>query len=245
MGACASVTAIGVWVGSTGELAGWAVAAVFAGATAVAAWRLARQQTLKLHAGAEAVDVEGHVPISMPQTSVRAIAAGLLLVGTAGATLGKAIGVLFVGLSSFMAVVGVAIAIASVLGLLARPFLQFEPAGLRMGDSKYSYVVEWNNLAKIGADTVNGEPILLIRVADVRRLDRTVETRKTKDWARHNLNRLVGTNRRAYGCDLSIIPAQYGTDLALLLHAIRRYAEDPSARGSLEAKLALPATGRD
>lgn len=237
---CAIFTALGAWMGSTGELAGWAAAAVSAGGTVLAIRRLERKQMLRANATAESIEVEGHVPIRASQTSVRAIAAGLVLVGGAGALLGDAFGVLFVGLSSFAATAGILLGIGSLLGLLARPFLQFEPTGLRVGESNYSYVLEWNNLADIDAGEIRGEPTLLIRVRDVRRLEKTLETRRTKDWARHTLNRLVATNRRSYRCHLVIVPVEYGTDLALLLHAIRRYSEDPSARRSLEAKLALP-----
>jgi hypothetical protein len=47
------------------------------------------------------------------------------------------------------------------------------------------------------------------------------------------LPKLVGTNRGWFGADLAITPVTYGTDIALLARALRRYLEDPAARAEL------------
>jgi hypothetical protein len=220
-----------------GERAGIGVFVFFGSGTAIWIWMFLRRRQLKRHAAAKEIRVRGFVPIRGRRSSALAWLGGVVAVGVAMATTGSSISILLVMMGAGLAIFGIVFSVLLGLGVFPRPFLQFEPAGLRLGQYRYSFLVAWDNLANVLPGTLHGHDLLLIQVREVDRLFATLQPPSTKPEC---LSRLIRANRRWYDADIAIMTMQYGTDTAVLAHAMKRYATDPESRNELEVHRELP-----
>lgn len=232
-------TATGLVMGVTGKPTGFAVAAFFGGCCAVAIWMIVRKIRTRKHANADTVEVVGFKPLRAPRTTGFVIASGMVVVGGIGVLMGVEIGTVYVVLSGLIGVLGVTLLAGLASGIVPRPFLQFEPGGLRMGRGRYTYFVSWENIAKVGVGNSGGHDVLLIETFDVDKVYASISAARSIDFAEKNLRKVTASNRNWYGSDIAIMPLQFGTDLGLLLRAIERYLSDPSARRTLKPQAEL------
>ncbi len=225
------LTASGVFLGLVKhERKGWGAAVFFGACLAVGVWSILRKRRIRAHYAALDVQVRGGVPIQTPRRT------GLVWTGGTAA-LGIALWVLGLGehwvinaISVVLAVLGTALFLLIALGVTPRPALVFEPDGLRWVARRRSYLVEWDNLARVWPGELHGHDLLLIDVAALDRLFRTA----SPEYAR-GLPKLVGSCRGWYGADLVIMPGGFGLDVALLARLMRRYVEEPATRAELAA----------
>lgn len=225
-----------------GQRAGFAVFAFFGSGTAIWVWMLVRKRQIRAHAAAKDVRVRGYVPLRARRSSVLAWTGGLAAVGLAMAVTGSTIGVVFVWIGAGMAIVGTVLSVLLALGVFPQPFLQFEPTGLRLGQHRYSFLVEWDNLSDIAPGNVHGHDLLLLKVRDVDHLGATLQPPST---GHERLAKLIRSNRQWFDADVAIMTMQYGTDMALLAHAIKRYVTDPSSRDELQNGRELPSASSE
>lgn len=107
-------------------------------------------------------------------------------------------------------------------------YLAFEPAGLRVGTRRYSYLLHWDNLAGIHPLVRARNTWLFLAPIDAGRLVATLNpssTRDTADGAR--LAAALAQPDRQTGSPLSIMPRMFGVDAGILSRAIQGYAADP------------------
>jgi hypothetical protein len=228
-------TSAGVFIGVVKhERKGWGVAVLFGGFLAVGIWSILRKRRIRAHYAALDVQVRGGVPIQAPRRSPLVWTGGVAVFGLALSVLGPrdewVLRAIFIGL----AVVGTVRFLLVALGVAPRPALIFEPAGLRWVARRRSYLLEWDNIARVRPGEMHGHDLLLIDVASPERLLRTASPEYAK-----RLPKALGFNRSWYGADLAIMPMAYGLDVALLARSMRRYVEDPATRAELAAPPAL------
>jgi hypothetical protein len=230
------LTAGGVFVGvAKHDRKGWAAAVFFGACLAVGVWGIVRHRRIRAHYAAADVQVRGGVPIQAPRRT------GLVWTG-AMAVLGVALWVLGMGdhwvataIAIGLAVLGTAFFLLIALGITPRPGLIFEPDGLRWVAGRRSYLLEWDNLARVWPGEMHGHDLLLINVADLERLFRTA----SPEYARR-LSKQVGFCRGWYGADMVLMPGSFGLDVALLGRLMRRYVEEPATRAELASPPPLP-----
>jgi hypothetical protein len=219
---------------------GIATATFFGACLAVGIWTLVVKSRTERHSHAIRVEVTGGVPIRASLGSAPAMAATFAVVGLVGGWAGASMGPVFVVVSYCVGGFGAALAVLFLLGVFPRPFIQFEPTGLRFGQLRDTCLLEWDNIARVASREIFGHDTVLFVAADVERLLRTVDTMGSREAAVRRLSSSIRWNRRLFGCDVAIIPTQIGTDMALLVGAIRLYVTDPDARSALSKKAALP-----
>ena len=225
-----------------GERAGFAVFSFFGACTAVGIWVILRKQRIQVHAALEEVKMPGFIPLRARRSSRLAWTVRIAAVGFGMWATGSAFGMAVVAIGAGLAVLGTLLSVLILLDVLPRPFLQFEPAGLRLGQPRYSFLVEWENAARVAPVEMHGHDHLLIDVHDIDRLHATL---RPGPEASERLAKLIRSNRQWFGADIAIMAMQHGSDVALLGKAIARYVGDPGSRGELEPSGELPhPTGR-
>ena len=239
---CTALALLGLWLAlARRERAGFAVAALFGGGAVVVAYGLLHRRRLREHAAADHVSVPGYLPLRRRRASLLAWTGGLAAVGIVMALTGSTAGSVLVWFGAALAVLGLGLSLLIALGVLPEPFLQFEVSGLRFGQRGYSFLLEWDNVADMAPAELHGHDLLLLTVRDVGRLCATLEPPSTTP---DRVLKLLQSNQQWFGADMAVMAAQYGTDIALLAHAIRRYVTDPASRSELRERRGLPSSGR-
>jgi len=222
-------TAGGVFLGVVKhERKGWGAAVFFGACLAVGVWSLLRKRRIRAHYAAHDVQVRGGVPIQAPRRTGLVWTGGTAALGIALWVLGLGDQWVIEAIAIGLAVLGTGLFLLVALGVTPRPALIFEPAGLRWVARRRSYLLEWDNVAKVWPGELHGHDLLLIDVANLERLFRTA----SPEYARR-LPKLVGSCRGWYGADLVIMPGSFGLDVALLARLMRRYVEEPATRAEL------------
>ncbi|HSY23579.1 MAG TPA: hypothetical protein VK841_15740 [Polyangiaceae bacterium] len=200
--------------------------------TAVATWILVLKLRMRASADAVRVSIVGGVAIPS-RDSLRWIGgAGLAVGGSILVWSGAAIGVVFQGLSVFMAGAGVTLMVLLATKRVGGHSLTFSPEGLRVANGAESFVVRWTNLAAVDAAEFHSNPVVLLHVRDA---DEVVATAKGPDVerARRRVARMIQKNRGWVGCDVFFIPYHFGLDAVLLTKALAGYAAHPERRAEL------------
>lgn len=221
-----------------GDRAGFAAASFFGACTVVAIWSIVHKFRVRSHARATSVEVCGGVPLEARRAHRLTTTLGVAMVGAVMAWFGGNVGTVIVVIGAGMALLGVTLTVLLALDLLPRVFLQFEPEGLRIGEGSYTFLLEWDNIAMVAPGDLHGNDVVLIRVRDLRRLGATVDGAANGG---RRLARLLRWNQKLFEADVALMPMLFGLDMALLAHALRRYASDPSARERLRAPLQIAA----
>jgi len=205
-----------------GEPTGFAGAAFFGGCTVVVLWSIKRKRRLRQHIQASIVHVQENVPLQANPREFLTWAVGLGAVGIAMAIWGNDIGTPFVVIGVVMAALGSMLSLAFALKWLPRLFLQFEREGLRFGHGKFSFLLEWSNIAAIAPGELSGHDLLLFKVHSIERVLQTTLPQERSN----RVQKMIVLNQKWYNADLVIMCMQYGTDAALLAHSIKRYVSN-------------------
>jgi hypothetical protein len=124
--------------------------------------------------------------------------------------------------------------LAAASGVLARRFLRFDPLGLTLGEWRYAYRIDWDNISNLVEFEYASNDCVGFEVIDAERLTVTPESRRSH-WIRH-----AGNNAKLLGPHVVIMTAHFGVDPASLAAAIARYVTDVRARAELTPRPALP-----
>jgi hypothetical protein len=212
----------------------WSGAIFFGGCLAVGIWVVARKRRIRAHYAATDVQVRGGVPIQANRGNGLIWSGGSAAVGIAMWVLGAGDPWFVRAFALALAVAGTALVIVLALDVTPRPALIFEPRGLKWVARKRSYLLEWDNIARVWPGEMHGHDLLLIDVASHDRLFRTASPEYAK-----RLSKSVGFNRGWYAADLVFMPAAFGLDVAILARLLRRYVEEPATRAELAGPPAL------
>src|SRR5688572_13347700 len=139
-----------------GERAGYTVFSFFGACTAVWVWVILRKQRIQVHAALEEVKMPGFTPLRARRSTRLAWTVRVAAVGFGMWATGAAFGMAVVAIGAGLAVVGTLLSVLIVLDVLPQPFLQFEPAGLRLGQRRYSFLVEWENMSEVSPGEMHG-----------------------------------------------------------------------------------------
>lgn len=220
---CALVVLLG------GERIGIAVFVLFSGCTATAASTIVRKRRIRARASMPPVPVRGFAPFRAQRSHLMIWTAGVGVVGITIWATGSAGGTVFVWAGAGLAILGAVLSVLLALGVSAHGYLQFEPAGLRLGQERYSFLLEWDNVVDLSPGEYHGNDVLRINVRDLDRLRATLEP--ISNDAR--LAKAIRSSRQWFEADITLIAMHYGTDIGVLAPAITRYMTDPDARGEL------------
>lgn len=207
---------------------GWAAAVFFGACLAVGIWGLLRRRRIRAHYAAADVQVRGGVPLQAPRRTGLVWTGAIAVLGMALYLLGWSDHGVLMAVSGTLAVLGTALFLLIALGITPRPALIFETQGLRWQARRRTYLLEWDNLARVWPGEIHGHDLLLIDVANLDRLFATA----SPEYA-HRLPKLVGFCRGWYGADIAFMPGSFGLDVALLARLMRRYVEEPATRAEL------------
>lgn len=209
--------------------------AFFSACSLIAIWIIVR----KLRFAAQlrepgSASIHGCVAIPVDRRKRWIGAIGLTVLGSIMAWGGAELGQVFTWLSMFMAGVGLVMAIGLALGLIGHEYLVFEPAGIRMGNRHYSYLIAWDHVAVAEIGDHHDNPVLRIQVRDTRSILASLRVeRGSPSASRPHLERALARSRTWFGCPVALFPEHYGLDSARLLRAVARYIAEPAARAEL------------
>lgn len=196
----------------------------FGGGAAIAAWTI-RNKLREFGFRGRSVSVEPGRKIPMNTPFLMTLAAGLLIVGGATASVAPP---LVMALGVFIALVGLV-----MLGLWAggffRRWIRFDPDGLVFGEPRLEFEIPWDSLVRIQEVIIADAPLVLLYV------DSLGSIKVRPDGAAAKLR------RRIQRTGLAISPPNYGLDVMPLLLALERYARNPEARRELIPALPAPA----
>jgi hypothetical protein len=176
-------------------------------------------------------EIVGGVPIRQSRTQTLLTALVLTLMGVLTVLFGRSYGLIFWTLAWLMALTGGALTIAVLLGLIPDGYVKFDPEGITFGRARYSYLVPWDNIARVGAGQVHDNPALFIWLRDYDRV--TVQPSEK----RARVLKSFAWGAGWAGAPIMLLPSRYGMELPFLLIALGRYLTDPAARGELAHRL--------
>jgi hypothetical protein len=182
------------------------------------------------------VDVQGGVRI-MPSRFMLGIGLGLALVGTVIFVFGGSYPALIRWLGALIGLGGAVISGLNLIGIFPPSFLQFEPEGLILGHRSWQVMVPWDQISAIDQDTMDSNAFIKLEVEDLDALEIVPALMATK------ARRILAGRSRWQWTPLMIFPLHYSIATPILVGAIIRYAEDPSARANLgHRNIASPST---
>ena len=177
------------------------------------------------------VKIVGGVPIKPSRVFLLVAAVWLIALGGVLIILGWSFGPVFIGASAAVAAIGCYIVIGLSVGWLPNRYLQFDPVGVTFGYLRWSYTVQWDNIAGIAASTLNSNPVVLIYVREPHIVNVYPLARKLEVFKHFNRNCLSA------GAPVVLSPVPYGMDIRLLMTALQRYVAKRSSRAELSQQL--------
>jgi len=181
-------------------------------------------------------EIVGGVPIQPTRTQPLSTALVLTLMGAVIVLFGRSYGLIFWSLAWAMALIGGALTVAVLLGLIPNDYLKFDPEGITFGRARYSYVVPWDNIAQVSAGHIYDNPALFVWLRDHSGV--TVYPGEK----RGRVLKSFATGTAWAGAPIVLMPSRYGIDLPMLMLALERYLTEPTARSELAHRL-LPSAG--
>jgi hypothetical protein len=172
------------------------------------------------------VDVQGGVRI-MPSRFMLGIGLGLALVGTVMFVFGGSYPAFIQWLGAFIGLGGAVISGLNLIGVFPPNFLQFEPEGLILGHRSWQVLVPWDDIVAIEEGTMDSNAVIELEVQDLDALEIVPAAMATK------ARRILAGGSRWQWTPLMIFPLHYSIATPILVSAIIRYVEDPSARRKL------------
>lgn len=133
---------------------------------------------------------------------------------------------------------GLALLLLNAAGFIGNQYLLFEPEGLRIGDRGGSFLIAWDNLARVEVGEYHRNPVVSFWFKDLEALGRTVRT-TSKRWSQEKVLKGVHHGRKWLRCDWMLFTWHYGLDSVLLAKAVLTYIQDPEVREGLRKRLEL------
>ena len=186
--------------------------------------------------GLEGIDVRivGGVPVRPSKWRVVMLGGWLLALGVVLVAFAKTAPLLIILMSALIAAAGLSLLVATLLGVIPRGYLQFDPEGLTIANRQWSARIAWDQIAGLAVGETSDNPALFLAVHDPAAL--TIEPAS----ARLAAMRAIARTNAMVGSDFYIMTDQYGIDAPVLSAAIAHYAADVAERRSLGQR-ALPA----
>jgi len=181
-------------------------------------------------------EIVGGIPIRASRAQLLSLALVLTLTGVIIVLFGRSYPLLFWMLAWLIALIGGALMIAVLLGLIPNDYLKFDPEGITFGRARYTYMVPWDNIAQVSAGHMHDNPALFIWLHDYGRV--TVHPREKRDRVLKSF--AWGTGWA--GAPIMLLPSRYNIDLPVLVLALERYLKEPTARSELAHRL-IPRAG--
>jgi hypothetical protein len=176
-------------------------------------------------------EIVGGVPIRASRTQALATALVLTLMGVIIVLFGRSYPLIMWMLAWLTALLGGALTIAVLSGLIPNDHLKFDPEGITFARARYSYMVPWDNIAQVSAGHMHDNPALFISLHDYNRV--TVHPREKRDRVLKSF--AWGTGWA--GAPIMLLPSRYGIDLPVLMLALERYLTEPTMRSELAHRL--------
>lgn len=237
VGLCLLFVLAGLWIASNGDvLLGLGCAIMFGGGLGILGLQLIesyREQEAAL------IDGEVRLPASVPlrESPLRPRIA-MVVMGCFG------LGSVLVGIDRqpLLLVIGAGICLLA----LVFPFLKaqgyltsqimFSPQGIHIIERKRSYLIPFDQIARLQTADWNGHLILCIWPVTLEAVVDTVDPESQKE----SLHKDLLKSEAWMGTPLTIWPNRFGMQGELLLRALHRYISEPSTRQELKAVEALP-----
>jgi hypothetical protein len=204
----------------------FASTAFFGLCTSIAAVVLSEKRRTARFAAKEGVveSAQGRIP----EAKVRPVAGGAmvavlggLLVTVPGAPLPLRLA------SGAMVLGGLGLVGAVALGLRGNRWLQFEVAGLRVGNAARSFLMPWSDIVGCQRGEMNSNPVVLVQLGDL-----------TGALASAEPAAYAGTVAAMLpDGQLTIFPMAFGLDAGLFARSIATYVTDPARRERLAQPL--------
>jgi len=118
-------------------------------------------------------------------------------------------------------------------------YLAFEKGGLRVGNSKGSFLMAWDNIAQVVAGDHQSNAVVWVWLKDPEAAAATGKG-EGKHWSPGTVFKGFKTNQLLQKSDWMVMTWQYGVDAPVLAKALATYATDPAVRAGLEERLRLP-----
>lgn len=182
--------------------------------------RQARQRPLQAR-------VVGGQAIRPSRWRVGLLGGGLVLVGGTLAVLHAGEGWVMFVCALVMLGAGLWTLWALLFGPFARTYLQFEPAGLRIGSAHGSALVPWQAIVELGRGELHNNAAVVLRV----QTDAVVA--EPPAFA-PRMHRSMASSRALIGADFVILSSHCGVDATVLLATIGHYLDTPEDRQELQ-----------
>lgn len=174
------------------------------------------------------VEIAGETPIRPSRAYVAVLGGGLFFVGVVLLVFEWPAAPLVVRLSILaIAAAGAALLALLAAGRLPAGYLQFDPAGLTVGQRGFTMHLPWDQIGTVTAGEMHHNPVLLLSMASVEAV--VVEPAAERPRAL----RQIARSAQWTGAHVVVMTAQYRIDLPLLVALVERYVSDPAARARL------------
>src|SRR5262245_1088265 len=144
---------------------------IVTGGTVLRKFRFRRFRALK-------AEIVGGIPIRASRAQALGTALVLLLMGGIIVPFGHSYPMIMWTLAWLTALLGGALTIAVLCGLIPSDYLKFDPEGITFGRARHTYMVPWDNIARC-AGHMHDNPALFIWLHDYGRV--TVNPREERD----------------------------------------------------------------
>lgn len=219
--------ALGLWV-SPGKPEALGLVAFFGAIAAVGLWNVVRKlRAAKLRP--LSVEVLGGVPLRPSRLRMGLLGGGIFGVGLALLTVPNKPIIILVCIAVMIAAGGFVLG-AVLLGKLPVGFLQFDEAGLTVGQRNAVFTIGWDNIAAVWPGELHDNATLFLNVHDLG----AVDVRPPE--AKQQVIRSLLSSQAWVRAHVIVMTETYGLDLPLLVAAIEGYVREPESRARLAVR---------
>jgi hypothetical protein len=128
-----------------------------------------------------------------------------------------------------------ALILGVLTGRISRRFLRFDPTGITIGETKFEYMIPWDEIVDIAEFEMHDNAVVGFNIL------RTESIQVTPESARERVLKSLGSNLGIVNRHVMIMPFHFGAHAESLCAAIRNYAGNREARADLVTRPALTA----
>lgn len=180
---------------------------------------------------AERIDVAGGVPIRPSRIFLPLLGGWLAVLGVILYVFGGELPLIFRAIAVFIAIVGVAVLVLSLTGVISAGFLQFDPDALTIAQRKWRVRIPWDDIDGVHEGEFASNPLLFLTLSDLGRLE--IEPADARGPAMDQIHK----TQSDMGADFAINTWHYGIPLPLLSTTIAHYVVNSAARAELRPRL--------
>ncbi|MCB1179906.1 MAG: hypothetical protein KDK36_20180 [Leptospiraceae bacterium] len=130
-----------------------------------------------------------------------------------------------------VSILGGVVIILALTGIIGKQFISFEENGLRIGDKKGSFLLNWDNFF-YSLEEWNNNHFIFFTIHNYNLIE-WQEGSINKDKLLTSYYKAFGTNRNMMGCDYFFNPSHYGFSPAIFYRAVEIFVKDPHERFNL------------